>query len=160
MKSRFFFGRNGIDVEVPDTFRCHELRSRKAMAVADETAAVNRALDHPIACEPLAEVARGKKTERIELARALPTRWSVRVGIHVGPVVAGVIGRRQYLFDLWGDTVNTAARIEEYGRPGSVNVSGRAWLQLRNRAQGRSLGFVDLKGKEKIEVVECVGLRE
>ena len=52
-----------------------------------------------------------------------------------------------------------ALRIEEYGRPGSVNVSGRGWLQLRNRAQGRSLGFVDLKGKEKIEVVECVGLR-
>ena len=86
--------------------------------------------------------------------------WAVRVGIDFGPVSAGIMGKRQFQFDVWGDTVNTAARIEEYGRPGSVNVSGRAWLQLRNRAQGRSLGFVDLKGKEKIEVVECVGLRE
>jgi len=86
--------------------------------------------------------------------------WVVRIGIDFGPISAGIIGKRQFQFDVWGDTVNTAARIEEYGRPGSVNVSGRAWLQLRNRAQGRSLGFVDLKGKEKTEVVECVGLRE
>ena len=86
--------------------------------------------------------------------------WAVRIGIDFGPVSAGIMGKRQFQFDVWGDTVNTAARIEEYGRPGSVNVSGRSWLQLRNRAQGRSLGFVDLKGKEKIEVIECVGLRE
>jgi len=85
--------------------------------------------------------------------------WAVRIGIDFGPVSAGIMGKRQFQFDVWGDTVNTAARIEEYGRPGSVNVSGRAWLQLHNRAQGHSLGFVDLKSKEKIEVVECVGLR-
>ena len=60
--------------------------------------------------------------------------------------------------DVWGDTVNTAARIEEAGRPGTVNLSGRAWLHLRNQAQGRSLGLVDLKGKEKLEIVECVAL--
>jgi len=93
-------------------------------------------------------------------ARTVRADWSVRIGIDFGSVSAGIMGKRQFQFDVWGDTVNTAARIEEYGRPGSVNVSGRAWLQLRNRAQGRSLGFVDLKGKEKIEVVECVGLRE
>ena len=84
--------------------------------------------------------------------------WAVRIGIDFGPVSAGIMGKRQFQFDVWGDTVNTAARIEEFGRPGSVNVSGRAWLQLRNRAQGRSLGFVDLKGKEKLEVIECTGL--
>src|SRR5215475_2927201 len=85
--------------------------------------------------------------------------WAVRIGIDFGPVSAGILGKRQFQFDVWGDTVNTASRIEEYGRPGTVNVSGRAWLQLRNKAEGRSLGFVDLKGKEKIEVVECVRLR-
>ena len=85
--------------------------------------------------------------------------WVVRIGIDFGSVSAGIMGKRQFQFDVWGDTVNTAARIEEYGRPGSVNVSGRAWLHLRNRANGRSLGFVDLKSKEKIEVIECVGLR-
>jgi class 3 adenylate cyclase len=86
--------------------------------------------------------------------------WTVRIGVDHGPVSAGIMGKTQFQFDVWGDTVNTAARIEEYGQPGSVNVSGRAWLHLRNQAQGRSLGFVDLKGKEKIEVIECIGLRQ
>ncbi len=85
--------------------------------------------------------------------------WAVRIGIDHGPVSAGIMGKAQFQFDVWGDTVNTAARIEEYGRPGSVNLSGRAWLHLRNLAQGRSFGFVDLKGKQKIEVIECTGLR-
>jgi adenylate cyclase len=98
--------------------------------------------------------------EMVTATRTVRADWAVRIGIDFGPVSAGVMGKRQFQFDVWGDTVNTSARIEEYGRPDSVNVSGRAWLPLRSRAQGRSLGFVDLKGKEKIEVVECLGLRE
>ena len=77
MKSRFFFGRNGIDVEVPEPFRCHEIRSRKATPVADETAAVDAALDHPIARGPLAELARGKTTAAIsvcDITRPAPNR--------------------------------------------------------------------------------------
>ena len=85
--------------------------------------------------------------------------WTVRIGIDHGPVAAGIMGKTQFQFDVWGDTVNTAVRIEEFGRPGSVSLSGRAWLHLRNQAQGRSGGFVDLKGKEKIEVIECTRLR-
>ena len=85
--------------------------------------------------------------------------WMVRIGIDHGPVSAGIMGKTQFQFDVWGDTVNTAARIEEAGRPGTVNLSGRAWLHLRNQAQGRSLGLVDLKGKEKIEIVECLALK-
>lgn len=86
--------------------------------------------------------------------------WQVRIGIDFGPVSAGIMGKTQFQFDVWGDTVNTAARIEAYGRPGSVNISARAWPHLRDRVHGRSLGFVDLKGKQKIEIIECVGLRE
>jgi adenylate cyclase len=112
---------------------------------------------------PLDEPVRAAVACALDMVAATQTvraDWAVRIGIDFGPVSAGIMGKRQFQFDVWGDTVNTAARVEENGRPGSVNVSGRAWLQLRNRAQGRSLGFVDLKGKEKIEVVECVGLRE
>jgi class 3 adenylate cyclase len=97
--------------------------------------------------------------DMIAVTQAVHADWAVRIGIDHGPVSAGIMGKRQFQFDVWGDTVNTAARIEENGRPGSVNVSGRAWLHLRNRGQGRSLGFVDLKGKEKLEVIECTGLR-
>jgi class 3 adenylate cyclase len=97
--------------------------------------------------------------DMVPATRMVRTDWAVRIGIDHGPVSAGIMGKRQFQFDVWGDTVNTAARIEEYGRPGSVNVTGRAWLHLRNQAQGRSLGFVDLRGKEKVEVIECTGLR-
>ena len=56
--------------------------------------------------------------EMISVAHDLPAGWDVRIGIHAGPVMAGVLGRRQYQFDLWGDTVNTAARIESHGVAG------------------------------------------
>ena len=77
MKSLFFFGKSGIEVEVPDGFKCNELRSRKAVPVGDETAAVSAALDRPIACEPISDLARGKKTAAIsvcDITRPAPNR--------------------------------------------------------------------------------------
>ena len=77
MKSLFFFGRNGIEIEVPDGITCRELRSRKAVAVADETAAVEAALDFPLASPSLSELARGKKTAAIsvcDITRPAPNR--------------------------------------------------------------------------------------
>ncbi len=77
MKSLFLFGKGGMEVSVPDGFDCHEIRSRKAVAVADEAAAVNEALDHPIACEPLVDLARGRKTAAIsvcDITRPAPNR--------------------------------------------------------------------------------------
>ena len=52
-----------------------------------------------------------------ETAEALGRPLSVRIGIHSGPVVAGIIGRNKFIYDVWGDTVNTASRMETYGRP-------------------------------------------
>lgn len=86
--------------------------------------------------------------------------WQIRIGIDHGPVVAGVIGRTHYQFDVWGDTVNTASRIQGIGAPNTVNLSGRAWQQLRKSGRGRSLGMVEMKGKHSIEVVECQELRK
>jgi len=97
--------------------------------------------------------------DMLAAARKFRPDWSVRIGIDHGPLSAGIMGKTQFQFDVWGDTVNTAARIEAAGRPGTVNLSGRAWLHLRNQAQGRSLGLVDLKGKGKLEIVECVALK-
>jgi nickel-dependent lactate racemase len=77
MKSLFFFGKSGIEVEVPEGITCRELRSRKAIAVADETAAVEAALDSPIASDPIAGLARGKKTAAIsvcDITRPAPNR--------------------------------------------------------------------------------------
>ena len=90
--------------------------------------------------------------EMVRAAKDLPAGWDVRVGIHAGPVVAGVVGRKQYLYDLWGDTVNTAARVESHGSKAGVNLSASAWERVRDHAQGRSLGLVPVKGKGEMEI--------
>ncbi len=95
----------------------------------------------------------------IEAAKSHEAKWQLRIGIDHGPVVAGVIGRTRFQFDVWGDTVNTASRIQEIAAPNTVNLSGRAWHHLRDASRGRSLGMVELKGKRSIEVVECLELR-
>lgn len=77
--------------------------------------------------------------------------WQVRVGIHVGPVVTGVLGKTQFSFDVWGHTVNAASRIESNGKPGQVCLSDEAWTMLNDVAIGdqrpvaaRGLGVVDV----------------
>jgi class 3 adenylate cyclase len=86
---------------------------------------------------------------------SIEPNWKLRVGIHCGPVVAGIVGQRQFLFDLWGDTVNTAARVTARAKPGSIVVTGAAWQHIRDHCRGRSHGLVDLKGKGPVELIEC-----
>lgn len=77
MKTRFAFGKHGIDVEVPAGFDCHIAHARSAAAIADVVAAINGALDHPIGCEPLAKLAEGKRTAAIsvcDITRPAPNR--------------------------------------------------------------------------------------
>jgi class 3 adenylate cyclase len=89
------------------------------------------------------------------LAPKLEAGWQVRVGVHVGPVVAGVIGQSQYMFDLWGDTVNIAARVTGQAEPGAVLVSDTAWRQLGDQCRGFSKGLVELRGKGSLELIQC-----
>jgi adenylate cyclase len=97
--------------------------------------------------------------DMVRTSRELPAHWEVRCGIHVGPVMAGIVGHRQYLFDLWGDTVNTAARVESNGVPGAVNVSGPAWNAVAGRCRGESRGLISLKGLGEMEVFRVDSLR-
>jgi class 3 adenylate cyclase len=97
--------------------------------------------------------------DMVHTSRELPAHWEVRCGIHVGPVMAGIVGHRQYLFDLWGDTVNTAARVEGNGVPGAVNLSGPAWNAVAARCRGESRGLISLKGLGEMEVFRVDSLR-
>jgi class 3 adenylate cyclase len=75
---------------------------------------------------------------------------AVRIGIDTGPVVAGVIGRRKFSYDLWGDTVNTASRMESAGVPGCIQVTERAYRRLRDRYCFERRGPVQVKGKGRL----------
>ena len=90
-----------------------------------------------------------------ERAATEKPNWQVRIGVHSGPVVAGFVGDRQYMFDVWGDTVNMAARLSAIASPGTVAVTADCWQWVRGEFGGRSLGTHDVKGKGPVELVEC-----
>jgi class 3 adenylate cyclase len=98
--------------------------------------------------------------EMIEAARNCSAHWDVRVGIHSGPVVAGMAGNQHYAFDVWGDTVNTASRIEGTADPGTISVSEPAWADVYQCCKGKSLGSKLLKGKQSMEVFRFEAFRE
>ncbi|MBS0267101.1 MAG: response regulator [Planctomycetes bacterium] len=97
--------------------------------------------------------------EMIAATQARPAGWNLRVGIHYGPVIGGVLGRRQYLFDLFGDTVNTAARMESHGVKGQIVLSGPAWEQVADLSQGIPLEPTPVKGKGVIVRYQFQGFR-
>ncbi|GET37971.1 adenylate cyclase [Microseira wollei NIES-4236] len=76
--------------------------------------------------------------------------FSIRIGIHTGPVVAGVIGIKNFIYDLWGDTVNTHSRIESHGLPRYIQVSETTYPILRNQFLFEARGAIDVKGKGKM----------
>ena len=82
----------------------------------------------------------------------------IRIGIHVGSVVAGVIGRRKFSYDAWGDTVNTASRLESHSEPGRIQVSEAVHLRLRDRFAFGPCHTVELKGKGPVSAYFLEGL--
>ncbi len=76
----------------------------------------------------------------------------VRIGIHTGPLIAGIIGRYKFLYDLWGDTVNTAARMESHGEVGAIQITEEVKKVIEGQYKIKSRGEIDIKSKGKMKV--------
>lgn len=73
--------------------------------------------------------------------------WEVRIGVNTGPVIAGVVGRHKFTYDIWGNAVNVAERMEAMGAPGRVNVSEQTWQHVQHRFEAEPRGSAEVKGK-------------
>ncbi len=77
--------------------------------------------------------------------------WPIRIGLNSGPLIAGVVGEKKFAYDIWGDTVNLASRMESSGAPGRVNVTSAVLAQVERFVEYESRGKVNLKGKGDVE---------
>ena len=90
--------------------------------------------------------------DMIDTAAFTPAQWKVRVGINYGSVVGGVVGRRKFLYGIWGDTVNVASRAQSNGIVSGVNVTRLAWELVSDLCEGESRGELEVKGKGGLEM--------
>jgi class 3 adenylate cyclase len=86
-----------------------------------------------------------QEAKGIDMKPGVPLQ--IRVGIHTGPVIAGVIGEKRLQYSVWGDAVNTASRMETYGIPGKVHASISAYNRLKHAFDFEDRGTFDIKGK-------------
>jgi class 3 adenylate cyclase len=98
------------------------------------------------------EIQEFMEIQKILRTRSGKTWFECRIGIHTGPVVAGIVGTRKFAYDIWGDTVNTASCLEQSGEPGKVNISGATFQHIkdyfsfiyRGKVQAKHKGMVDM----------------
>ena len=83
----------------------------------------------------------------------------IRIGLHAGPAVAGVVGIKKFIYDVWGDTVNTASRMESHGVPGRIQVTESTYERLRDTFEFEERGVVDVRGKGEMRTYLLIGRR-
>ena len=113
----------------------------------------------PDHAEAVADMALAMRDELGNIQTPDGKKLVFRIGIHTGPVVAGVIGVKKLSYDLWGDTVNTASRMESHAEPGTIQVSEPTWAILKAGYRLTPRGEIQVKGKGKLEtfVLEAKG---
>jgi class 3 adenylate cyclase len=105
----------------------------------------------PDHAEAIAHMALDMQQEVRRLAALKSEALSIRIGIHTGPVIAGVIGIKKFIYDLWGDTVNIASRMESHGIAGCIQVSETTYHRLQQQFRFQSRGPIAIKGKGKMQ---------
>jgi len=86
--------------------------------------------------------------------------WEIRIGIHTGDIIAGVVGKKKFAYDIWGDTVNTASRMESSGESGKINISGYTYKYVRDYFDCTYRGKVKAKNKEDIDMYFVDGIKK
>ena len=100
--------------------------------------------------ETIAEMALDMQVEINKFNQENNQQLQMRIGINTGSVVAGVIGLKKFIYDLWGDAVNTASRMESHGIPEKIHVSASTYERLKDKYQFEKRGVIDVKGKGKM----------
>jgi class 3 adenylate cyclase len=114
----------------------------------------------PDHAEAVAELALNMMSH-VERDRAdAPVPLRLRIGIHTGPVIAGIIGRSKFNYDLWGDTVNTASRMESHSLPGHIQVTEATQRRLATRYTFTPRGEIEVKGKGRVPTWFLTGRRD
>jgi class 3 adenylate cyclase len=110
--------------------------------------------DHVVA---IAEMALAMRKEIAQFNFRHQQNCNLRIGINTGAVVAGVIGTKKFIYDLWGDAVNTASRMESYGIPGEIQVTDATFEYLKDQYDFQPRGVIEVKGKGQITTYFLTG---
>lgn len=96
--------------------------------------------------------------EMIEASSKFSSGWKVRTGVHYGSVMTGIVGTQSFQFDIWGDTVNTAARLESKAKTGSIIISEEAYKKVEGQVKVDNLGPIEIQGKGKLNLYSVLEL--
>uniref|UniRef100_A0ACD5GPB2 Adenylate/guanylate cyclase domain-containing protein n=1 Tax=Desertifilum tharense IPPAS B-1220 TaxID=1781255 RepID=A0ACD5GPB2_9CYAN len=110
--------------------------------------------------EAVADMALAMQAEAIALSRELQQPFALRIGMNTGAVVAGVIGTKKFSYDLWGDTVNVASRMESQGEPGKIQVTQATYARLKGKYRMEARGAIAIKGKGEMVTYWLLGQEE